>query len=78
MKFLRRTAGGTGVGRESNTRVMKELNTEPTTNFIQTYRANWKRQVLGIPVQQLHFKRYVINEKGKDPQEDPSSDGMRP
>jgi hypothetical protein len=33
MKFLRLTAGHAGVGRERNTRVMKELNTEPTIAF---------------------------------------------
>jgi hypothetical protein len=40
MEFMTRTAGYVGVGRKRHTDTMKELNTEPIMNFIQTYRAN--------------------------------------
>jgi hypothetical protein len=73
---MRQIAGYTNMDYKINTDVMKELNTEPIMNFIQTYRANWKCQFLGCPVQEFHFNCCIINQKGKDPLEDPTSGGM--
>jgi hypothetical protein len=58
--------------------MMKELNTGLIMNLIQTYRVTGSTTFLGCTVQEFHFKCYFINQKEKDPQEDPSTGGMRP
>jgi hypothetical protein len=36
-----------------NTEIMKKPNMEPITNFILTYRANWKRHLLGVSLSKI-------------------------
>jgi hypothetical protein len=45
MRFLRRTAGYTGLDHKRNEHILTELQISQRTEFIYQYRRNWKEHV---------------------------------
>jgi hypothetical protein len=45
MKFLRKTAGFTFWDHKRNQELLKKLEVEPISKFIQNYRTNWKEHI---------------------------------
>jgi hypothetical protein len=77
MKFMGRIAGYILTDYERNADIMKELDTKPVMNLIQTHGANWKRHVLRMPCSRIPFQIQLYQPKGKkDPLEESSSGGM--
>jgi hypothetical protein len=53
------------MNHKTNTDVMKETNTESNMNFIENYRAKWKRHSLRMPRWRLPFQMLRYEPKGK-------------
>jgi hypothetical protein len=45
MKFMRKTAGFTLRDHKRNEEILKNLEVEPISKFIQNYQANWKEHI---------------------------------
>ncbi|KAJ4446030.1 hypothetical protein ANN_12716 [Periplaneta americana] len=59
MRFVRRTAGYTRMDHIKNFDIMKEMQIEPITEYLQKYRQNWRSHVIRIP--RPRIPRQILN-----------------
>lgn len=59
MRFMRRTAGYTRMDHIKNFDIMKELQIEPITEYLQKYRQNWRSHVIRMP--RSRIPRQILN-----------------
>jgi hypothetical protein len=69
MKFMRRMAGCTHLGHKNNLDIIKLLNTQPITVFMENYRRDFKGHT--------PLKNPITNQKEEDFWEDPSRASTR-
>jgi hypothetical protein len=77
MTCKRRSGGCTRLDYKNNSDIMKELNAQPITEFIEHCTCNWKNHDLPMPAQESHYSFSITNEKDEDLSVHSSSDGMR-